>query len=206
MLPLRDARSTRLEADIAEKTATEYRRDVYELTELDVAVLEGIYLLKRASVGYCDLSVWIDCSFETALAHAVARAQEGMPPAETMHVYRTIYSLPSNYISAATTRRPTRQRRQIATHYVGNDPRRLTRPLIAQPRSIGSEKARDFATSKSRARQVPWVWTRRRSVAERLRVALSRQQRERVANCRVRVRLETKRHDDALAWKQNAIG
>ena len=46
VLPLRDARSLRLEADFAEETATEYRRHVYEFTDLDVIVLEGIYLLK----------------------------------------------------------------------------------------------------------------------------------------------------------------
>jgi uridine kinase len=52
VLPLRDARSLRLEADFAEETATEYRRHLYEFTDLDVVVLEGIYLLKRAFVSF----------------------------------------------------------------------------------------------------------------------------------------------------------
>ena len=72
VLPLRDARSLRLEADFAEETATEYRRHVYEFTDLDVVVLECIYLLKRAFVRHYDLSIWIECSFETALERAVA--------------------------------------------------------------------------------------------------------------------------------------
>jgi uridine kinase len=54
-------------------------------------VLEGIYLLKPAFRGYYDLSEWIECSFETALARAIAHAQEGLPPDETVQAYRTIY-------------------------------------------------------------------------------------------------------------------
>jgi uridine kinase len=91
VLPLRDARSIRLEADFAEERATTFRRHVYEYSDLDVIVLEGIYLLKRAFVERYDLSVWIECSFETALERAVARAQEGLSPAETIRSYRTIY-------------------------------------------------------------------------------------------------------------------
>ena len=46
--PLRDRRSIRLEADWAEETATAYRRHVYDFRDVDVILLEGIYLLKRA--------------------------------------------------------------------------------------------------------------------------------------------------------------
>lgn len=91
ILPLRDRRSLRLEADFAEETATEFRRHLYEFEDLDVIALEGIYLLKRAFLVHYDLSVWIECGFETALERAVARAQEGLPPEETIRAYRTIY-------------------------------------------------------------------------------------------------------------------
>lgn len=91
IFPLRDQRSLRLEADYAEETATTYRRHVYEFGEIDVIVLEGIYLLKRGFQNYYDLSCWIECSFETALDRAIARAQEGLPAAETIRAYRTIY-------------------------------------------------------------------------------------------------------------------
>jgi uridine kinase len=91
VLPLRDRRSLRLEADYAEETAAEYRRHVYEFEELDVILLEGIYLLKRPFQAYYDLSVWIECSFETALERAIARSQEGLRPEATAKAYRTIY-------------------------------------------------------------------------------------------------------------------
>jgi uridine kinase len=45
IFPLRDRRSLRLEADYTEETATAYRRHTYAFEEIDVIVLEGIYLL-----------------------------------------------------------------------------------------------------------------------------------------------------------------
>lgn len=91
VLPLRDRRSLRLEADYTEETAAGYRRHIYEFEELDAVLLEGIYLLKRPFQAYYDLSVWIECSFETALARAMARAQEGLTPQETVEAYRSTY-------------------------------------------------------------------------------------------------------------------
>ena len=91
VLPLRERRTLRLEADHAEETATQYRRRTYEFEELDVILLEGIYLLKRPFQTYYDLSVWIECSFETALERAIARSQEGLTREATAEAYRTIY-------------------------------------------------------------------------------------------------------------------
>src|SRR3990172_1626100 len=91
VLPLKQKRSIRLVADFTEETATSYRPHVYEYDDVEVIVLEGIYLFKREYREYFDLRIWIDCSFETALARAIARAQEGLPPEETVSAYRTIY-------------------------------------------------------------------------------------------------------------------
>lgn len=117
VLPLRDARSIRLEADFTEETAQQYRRHVYEYEDLDIVVLEGIYLLKREFVEHHDLSVWIDCTFETALERAVARAQEGLPPADTIRAYQTIY-FPAQRVHA---RRDAP--RAAADLILANDPR-----------------------------------------------------------------------------------
>jgi hypothetical protein len=45
VLPLRDRRSVRLEAEHAEETAMTYRKHLYEFQGTDVTVLEGICLL-----------------------------------------------------------------------------------------------------------------------------------------------------------------
>lgn len=91
ILPLRAQRSIRLDADYTEETATAYRRHTYEFSDLDVIALEGIFLLKRAIRDTYDCSFWIDCSVETALERAIARAQEGLSAADTVRAYRTIY-------------------------------------------------------------------------------------------------------------------
>jgi hypothetical protein len=117
VLPLRDHGSWRIDTDYVEETATQYRRHTYQYQGIDIIVLEGIYLLKRAFQAYYDLSIWIECSFDTALERAIAQAQEGLPPAETVHAYRTIY-FPAQEIHFQRD-----DPRSSATMILNNDPR-----------------------------------------------------------------------------------
>lgn len=117
VVPLRDRRSHRVEADYTEETATAYRRHLYAYENVDVIVLEGIYLLKPALRAYYDLAVWIECTFATALERAIARAQEGLPPAATIRAYETIY-FPAQRIHFERD-----DPRRAATLIVDNDPR-----------------------------------------------------------------------------------
>jgi len=117
VLPLRERRSVRLVADYAEETATTYRSHVYAYDDVDVIVLEGIYLLKRGLRTHYDVSVWIDCTFETALERAIARAQEGLPPDETVAAYQRIY-FPAQVLHFERDAPQT-----AATTALNNDPR-----------------------------------------------------------------------------------
>jgi uridine kinase len=89
--PLRCRRSIDVEVDCAEETAARYRRERHVHRDVDVILLEGIFLLKREHAARYDARIWIDCSFETALERAVARSQEGLGPQETIAAYRSIY-------------------------------------------------------------------------------------------------------------------
>lgn len=91
VFPLRDSRSWRVEINFADETSTEYCRRTMEFEDVDVIVLEGIYLLKRGFQAYYDRCIWIECGFETALERAISRGQEGLPPEETIRDYQTIY-------------------------------------------------------------------------------------------------------------------
>jgi uridine kinase len=117
VLPLRDRRSLRVDVDHVEETATAYHRHTYDFQAIDVIVLEGIYLLKRDFRTRYDLSVWIDCTFETGLERAVARGQEGLPAEATIDAYRTIY-FPAQEIHFKRD-----APREAATVVVANDPR-----------------------------------------------------------------------------------
>jgi uridine kinase len=91
VLPLRDQRSIYLEADFVEETASNYRKHTYDYRDVSVILVEGIFLFKPEYRRYFDLAIWIDCSFPTALARAIHRAQEGLSPAHTIAAYDTIY-------------------------------------------------------------------------------------------------------------------
>ncbi|MGH7333564.1 MAG: uridine kinase family protein [Candidatus Rokuibacteriota bacterium] len=113
VLPLKAHRTHRLVADFAEETATAYRPHGYQFDDVDIILLEGIFLLKRAHRAHFDMALWVDCSFETALERALRRGQEGLPPDETIRAYETIY-FPAQRI-----------------HFVRDDPRRAADLIVA---------------------------------------------------------------------------
>lgn len=117
LLPLRRDRRIRLEADYTEEQATRYRKQRYEFDDVDVILVEGIYLLKRELRPHYDLALWIECGFETALERAIARGQEGLGREETSRAYHTIY-FPAQEIHFRIDRP-----RESADHVLWNDPR-----------------------------------------------------------------------------------
>ena len=116
ILPLRARRSITIEVDFVEETASDYRKHLYEFNDVDVILLEAIYLLQPDFISYYDFAVWIDCSFETALERALARGQEGLPPQETVKAYHTIY-FPAQEIHFQRD-----NPRSLATTIINNDP------------------------------------------------------------------------------------
>ena len=117
VLPLRAQRSLVLDADFAAETATAYVKHRYAFDDVDVIVLEGVYLLKRALRAHYDVAGWIDCTFATALERALARGQEGLPAEETIVAYRKVY-FPAQEIHFARD-----EPRAAASAVLVNDPR-----------------------------------------------------------------------------------
>jgi uridine kinase len=91
IIPLKENRGICLTADCADAKATRYRKQRYDFREIDIVLLEGIFLFKPAHRHHFDLTVWIECSFERALERAIARGQEGLSPAETIKAFEIIY-------------------------------------------------------------------------------------------------------------------
>jgi uridine kinase len=91
IVPSTQNRTISVTADCADAKATSYRKQCYEFRKIDIVLLEGIFLFKAGYRRHFDLTVWIDCSFECALQRAVARGQEGLPPAETIKAFEIIY-------------------------------------------------------------------------------------------------------------------
>ncbi len=121
VLPLRNRRSIRIEADFTEETASTYRQHLYKFENVDVIVLEAIYLLQPAFMANYDFSLWIECSFRTALERALSRGQEGLPVQETINAYRTIY-FPAQAIHFQRD-----NPKSLTSAIVNNDPRMIAR-------------------------------------------------------------------------------
>jgi uridine kinase len=91
VLPLRQRRAHDLVAPLVEETATYPRNHHYAFRDVDIILLEGIFIYKQAYRRHFDLALWLDCTFETAMERALRRSQEGLPPEETIAAYETIY-------------------------------------------------------------------------------------------------------------------
>jgi uridine kinase len=91
VLPLKRDRRIDLTYDHTDETASEYRRERVLFDDIDVILLEGVFLFQPRFLQYFDLTVWIECSFETALERAISRSQEGLSPGETIQAYEGIY-------------------------------------------------------------------------------------------------------------------
>ncbi len=90
IMPLKENRAVSFVADCADAKGNR-RKHSYEFRKIDIVLLEGIFLFKPAYRHHFDLTVWVDCSFATGLKRAIARCQEGLPPAETIRAFSTIY-------------------------------------------------------------------------------------------------------------------
>jgi uridine kinase len=91
VIPLRDHREVDVLADCGDAKATVHRKHRYVFRNIDIVLLEGIFLFKVRYCEYFDLKIWVECSFQTALRRAIARGQEGLPPLETQYGFETIY-------------------------------------------------------------------------------------------------------------------
>ena len=91
ILPLRGTRTVNVESNFTEQTATTFRKHRYAFHNIDVILLEGIFLFKPMYRDHFHLKIWIDCSFATALRRAMARGQEDLPPQEAKRAFETIY-------------------------------------------------------------------------------------------------------------------
>ena len=91
VLPLKRKRSHSGMMNFTEETTTTYRSEPYAFENVDVIVLECVFLFKPRYRHHFDVAIWIDCSFETALKRAIARRQENLPEDETIRAYETIY-------------------------------------------------------------------------------------------------------------------
>ncbi len=88
--PLQNQRAIYLKKTLTGQFGIPFEQ-IYDFQNVDVILLEGIFLFRRTLRANYDLAFWIECSFETALARALQRNQENLSPQAIVNEYNTIY-------------------------------------------------------------------------------------------------------------------
>ena len=89
--PLKKSGSIYLDTMLIRTDADEYYPHVYDFNDVNILLVEGIFLFKRALLNYYDSKIWIDCSFETGLQRAIARNSENLSKEQLVRDYNAHY-------------------------------------------------------------------------------------------------------------------
>jgi uridine kinase len=91
VLPLQRDRRVHLQATLARLPEERPFRHTFAFDQVDMVVLEGIFLFKQRFQGHFDFRCWVDCPFQTALVRALRRNQEGLAAERLVRDYQRIY-------------------------------------------------------------------------------------------------------------------
>ncbi len=91
IFPLQKNGNICLEIQAIRSDADIYYPLVYDHSNIDILLIEGILLFKKEYLPYYDHKIWIDCSFETGLQRALTRNIENLGEKELIHDYDTYY-------------------------------------------------------------------------------------------------------------------
>lgn len=94
IFPLQKNKSIYLETQAIRSDADVYYPLIYDYTNIDILIVEGILLFKKKYLPYYDFKIWIDCSFETGLERALKRN------VENLHKERLVYDYDMYYYAA----------------------------------------------------------------------------------------------------------
>ncbi|NEQ36213.1 MAG: uridine kinase [Okeania sp. SIO3I5] len=91
IIPLKSQKSIRLEAELIDIKTDNFYSYIYDFQNIDIIIIEGIFLFKEPFIKEYDFKLWLNCSFETTLKRALSRRQEGLTKEQTIYDYQTTY-------------------------------------------------------------------------------------------------------------------
>lgn len=91
VFPLKKNKSIYLQTKGIRTDADIYYPLVYDYRQVDILLIEGVFLLKQKYLSFYDFTIWINCSFETGLQRAIGRNAENLPLVRLLNDYRTFY-------------------------------------------------------------------------------------------------------------------
>ena len=91
IVPLRTNRHIYLQTMLIRTDGDFYYSFIYDFNDIDILLIEGIFLFKQELLNYYDWKIWIDCSFETGIYRAIERNSEKLSREQLIHDYNTYY-------------------------------------------------------------------------------------------------------------------
>jgi uridine kinase len=95
--PLKKNGSIYFDTMLIRTDADEYYPYTYNFSDVNILLVEGIFLLKKEFLKYYDSKIWIDCSFNTGLQRAILRNSENLSKGKLVHDYDTYYYSAQRY-------------------------------------------------------------------------------------------------------------
>lgn len=91
ILPLKRDGNLSISVDLVEPKTNSCQTQAFHLNDIQIILLEGIFLLRSEFMEYYDLSFWIECSVELATKRAITRNQENLAEREILLLYQSIF-------------------------------------------------------------------------------------------------------------------
>src|SRR6266498_1517390 len=91
IIPLRKTGSIYHAARLIRTDADQYYHFTFDYKEIDVLLIEAIFLFQEKYLDYYDFKVWIECSFETGLKRAIQRNVEKLEAEQLIQDNNTYY-------------------------------------------------------------------------------------------------------------------
>ena len=89
--PLKEDGGIYLATMLIRTDADEYYPYTYNFSDVNILLVEGIFLFKKEFLNYYDSKIWIDCSFKTGLQRAIRRNSENLSEGQLVHDYDSYY-------------------------------------------------------------------------------------------------------------------
>ncbi len=91
LLPLKQNRQVTLKNALIEVAPEQFQTQTYEFHDVDIVLVDGIFLLKPQLRTYFDMAFWIDVSFMTALNRALKVKPRGVSISQYMTNFQKVY-------------------------------------------------------------------------------------------------------------------
>lgn len=89
--PLKKTGNLQLHYPLIQMDKDEVITASYDFRDVDIILLEGIFLFKKEFISQFDFRIWVNCSFDNGLKRALKRNQECLQAEDLLYDYLTYY-------------------------------------------------------------------------------------------------------------------